>query len=124
MNDIQKNTTFQYTYSANEQEELKRIRSKYAPKEENKMDLLRRLDAQVYQKATMYAIIVGVIMAFIAGYVSIRFFMKLISRVSLNGFAIYVTALGILVIILQLTGVMTDAAPVQQAVQGIGAFLG
>ncbi|MBQ3575695.1 MAG: hypothetical protein IJA26_08480 [Clostridia bacterium] len=67
MNDIQKNTTFQYTYSANEQEELKRIRSKYVPKEENKMDLLRRLDAQVYQKATMYAIIVGVIGALILG---------------------------------------------------------
>lgn len=67
MNDIQKNTTFQYTYSAKEQEELKRIRSKYAPKEENKMDLLRRLDAQVYQKATMYAIIVGVIGALILG---------------------------------------------------------
>ena len=67
MNDIQKNTTFQYTYSANEQEELKRIRSKYVPKEENKMDLLRRLDAQVYQKATIYAIIVGVIGALILG---------------------------------------------------------
>ena len=67
MSDNQKNTTFQYTYSAKEQEELKRIRSKYAPKEENKMDLLRRLDAQVYQKATMYAIIVGVIGALILG---------------------------------------------------------
>ena len=67
MNDIQKNNTFQYTYSAKEQEELKRIRSKYAPKEENKMDLLRRLDAQVTQKATMYAIIVGVIGALILG---------------------------------------------------------
>lgn len=67
MSDIQKNTTFQYTYSAKEQEELKRIRSKYAPKEENKMDMLRRLDAQVYQKATMYAIIVGVIGTLILG---------------------------------------------------------
>lgn len=67
MSDNQKNTTFQYTYSAKEQEELKRIRSKYAPKEENKMDQLRRLDAQVYQKATMYAIIVGVIGALILG---------------------------------------------------------
>ena len=67
MNDIQKNTTFQYTYSAKEQEELKRIRSKYATKEENKMELLRRLDAQVTQKATMYSIIVGVIGALILG---------------------------------------------------------
>jgi len=67
MNDDQKNTTFQYTYSAKEQEEVKRIRSKYLPKEENKMELLRRLDAQVTQKATMYSIIVGVIGALIFG---------------------------------------------------------
>lgn len=61
------NTTFQYTYSAKEQEELKRIRSKYAPKEENKLDHLRRLDAQVTQKATLYAIIVGVVGSLILG---------------------------------------------------------
>ncbi len=58
---------FQYTYSAKEQEELKRIRSKYVPKEENKMEQLRRLDASATQKATMYAIIVGVIGALILG---------------------------------------------------------
>lgn len=67
MNDDQKNTTFQYTYSAREQEELKRIRNKYLPKEENKMERLRRLDAQVTQKATMYAMIVGIIGALILG---------------------------------------------------------
>jgi len=67
MNDNQKNTTFQYTYSAKEQEELKRIRNKYLPKEENKMELLRRMDAQVTQKATMFSIIVGVIGALILG---------------------------------------------------------
>ncbi len=67
MNEDQKNTTFQYTYSSKEQEELKRIRSKYLPKEENKMELLRRLDAQVTEKATMYSIIVGVIGTLILG---------------------------------------------------------
>lgn len=67
MNDDQKNTTFQYTYSAREQEELKRIRNKYLPREENKMELLRRLDAQVTQKATMYSIIIGVIGTLILG---------------------------------------------------------
>jgi len=36
---------FQYTYSAKEQAEIKNIRSKYIPKEENKMEQLRRLDA-------------------------------------------------------------------------------
>ena len=67
MNEDQKNTTFQYTYSAKEQEELKRIRSKYLPKEENKMELLRRMDTQVTQKATMYSIIAGVIGALVLG---------------------------------------------------------
>lgn len=63
------------------------------------------------------AILVGMLVAFVAGYLSIRFFMRLISRVSLNGFALYVTALGILVIVLQLTGVMADA-PAVETVQG------
>ena len=67
MNEDQKNTTFQYTYSAREQEELKRIRNKYLPKEENKMELLRRLDAQVTQKATMYSMSVGIIGTLILG---------------------------------------------------------
>ena len=58
---------FQYTYSAKEQAEIKRIRSKYVPREENKMEQLQRLDASATQKATMYAIIVGVIGALILG---------------------------------------------------------
>ncbi len=58
------------------------------------------------------AILVGMLVAFVAGYLSIRFFMKLISRVSLNGFAMYVAVLGVLVIVLQLLGVM-DGTPVQ-----------
>ena len=58
---------FQYTYSAKEQAEIKNIRSKYIPKEENKMEQLQRLDASATQKATVYAIIVGVIGALIMG---------------------------------------------------------
>ena len=65
--DNHKNNTFQYTYSAKEQAEIKRIRSKYIPKEENKMMQLQRLDASATQKATMYAIIVGVIGSLILG---------------------------------------------------------
>lgn len=60
-------SSFQYTYSAKEQAEIKRIRSKYAPKEESKLEQLKRLDASASQKATMYAIIVGVIGALILG---------------------------------------------------------
>lgn len=58
------------------------------------------------------AIIVGMVVAGVVGYFTIRFFMKLITRVSLNGFALYVTVLGVAVIVLQLTGVLggTEAA--------------
>lgn len=61
--------SFNYTYSAKEQEEIKRIRKKYtAPAaEEDKMAQLRRLDASVYSKATTVALVVGIIGALIMG---------------------------------------------------------
>lgn len=80
------------------------------------------LEAGLSFGADLPAILVGMLMAFVSGYLSIRFFMKLISRASLNGFALYVTVLGIVVIILQITGVL-GAAPVE-AVQGLAAFFG
>ena len=58
---------FNYTYSAKQQEEIKKIRSKYMEQEEDKMQQLRRLDQSVTQKSTMYSIIVGVIGALIMG---------------------------------------------------------
>lgn len=67
MNENQENTRFEYTYSAKEQEELRKIRSKYAPKPENKLDQLRRLDAQVNQKASICAISAGICGALILG---------------------------------------------------------
>lgn len=61
--------SFNYTYSAKEQEEIKRIRKKYtAPAaEEDKMAQLRHLDASVYSKATTVALVVGIIGALIMG---------------------------------------------------------
>lgn len=64
MSEQKKQDSFQYTYSAAEQEEVKRIRSKYLPKKENKMETLRRLDAQ---RATIASIIIGVTGALILG---------------------------------------------------------
>lgn len=66
-NNNPENEGFQYTYCAKEQEELRRIRSKYVPQEESKLQLLRRLDAQVTGKASLYAILVGVFGAIILG---------------------------------------------------------
>ncbi len=52
--------TFKMTYSAQQQEEVAAIRKKYAPKQEDKMEQLRRLDAAVNRRASMASIIVGV----------------------------------------------------------------
>lgn len=65
--DNQDKEKFSYTYSAKEQAEIKNIRKKYAPPEEDKMEQLRRLDAGVYQKAAIRSIIVGIIGALIMG---------------------------------------------------------
>ena len=67
MDNNEKKESFTYTYSAKEQEELKKIRQKYEPKEEDKMDQLRRMDASVTGKATVRALTVGIIGALIMG---------------------------------------------------------
>lgn len=59
--------TFEYTYSAKEQEEINQIRKKYLPKEEDKMELLRKLDRDVTKPGTIKAIVVGVIGCLIFG---------------------------------------------------------
>ncbi len=61
--------TFAYTYSAQEQEEIRRIRDKYAPpsKEESPMDRLRRLDKSVTKGAGIVSMIVGIVSALIMG---------------------------------------------------------
>ena len=69
-NKNQEKNGFTYTYSAKEQEELKRIRDKYtAPtEEENKMSRLRRLDASVTNTAQTVALVFGIIGALILGF--------------------------------------------------------
>lgn len=51
--------TFSYTYSAQQQEEIKSIRKKYIT-EEDAVERLRRLDGGVYKKGASASIAVGV----------------------------------------------------------------
>lgn len=62
--------TFTYTYSASQQEELKRIREKYAaPAEaEDKMERLRKLDASVTKPGMIAALAVGIVSALVMGF--------------------------------------------------------
>lgn len=62
-----KNETFTYTYSAKDQSEVQRIRQRYLPPEEDKMELLRRLDASVNQKGLVASLTVGITGTLILG---------------------------------------------------------
>ena len=59
--------SFEYTYSALQQEEVKKIREKYLPREEDKLEQLRRLDQSAVQKGSVVSLIVGILGALIMG---------------------------------------------------------
>ena len=65
----EKKETFTYTYSAKEQEEIRKIRGKYTPptKEETSMEQLCRLDKSATKGATVVSLIVGIISALLFG---------------------------------------------------------
>ena len=58
---------FSFTYSAAQQQEIENIRKKYLPKEENKMEQLRKLHHSASQKAQACSIAIGVIGALVMG---------------------------------------------------------
>lgn len=61
------NETFEYTYSAKRQEEIQKIRKKYMPKEEDKMELLRKLDNDTTKPGMICSLTVGIIGCLILG---------------------------------------------------------
>lgn len=64
--------SFSYTYSAKEQEEIKKIRQKYASdkelREETSLDRLRAIDRRVNAKAETVALVAGILGALIMGF--------------------------------------------------------
>ncbi len=66
---MSENNRFEYSYSASEQEEIKKIREKYTAKTqaEDKMERLRRLDSLVSKRAGIVAIVLGIIGSLILG---------------------------------------------------------
>lgn len=66
---MEENTeTFEYTYSAKQQAEIAQIRKKYLPKEEDKMELLRKLDRDATKPGTICSIAVGVVGSLVFGF--------------------------------------------------------
>ena len=64
---MESNQSFHYTYSAEQQEEIRAIRQKYLPPEENKMERLRGLHRSVYKKARAASITLGVVGSLVLG---------------------------------------------------------
>lgn len=52
---------FSYTYSAKQQEEIKNIRKKYLPKEEDKMEQLRKLDQNAAKPGKIVSLTLGIV---------------------------------------------------------------
>ena len=57
-----------------------------------------------FSELSLIPALVGIVVAAVVGYVSIRFMLKLIVRVPLSWFALYLAVIGIAFLILQLTG--------------------
>ena len=64
---MENNQSFEYTYSAQRQQEVEEIRKKYLPKQEDQMDQLRRLHAVPTRKALAAALTLGIIGALVLG---------------------------------------------------------
>lgn len=63
----EQNESFSYTYSAKQQEEVKRIRQKYIPPEADKLEQLRRLDESATRPGRVAALAVGIVSALVLG---------------------------------------------------------
>lgn len=57
---MENNATFHYTYSASQNQEVLAIRQKYMPREESKLEELKRLDHSVQQSGMLESLSVGV----------------------------------------------------------------
>ena len=64
---MENNQSFEYTYSAEQQQEIEAIRKKYLPKEEDKMEQLRRLHSIPTQTAQAASLAIGVLGTLILG---------------------------------------------------------
>lgn len=66
-NTINNKSGFEYTYSAKQQRELEAIRKKYLPKEEDKMERIRRLDRKAESAGVITSLVIGIVGTLIMG---------------------------------------------------------
>ncbi len=61
------NITFNYTYSAARKKEVEKIRKKYMPREQSKLDRLKKLDVRAQGAGMIEGLSVGIIGALVFG---------------------------------------------------------
>ena len=64
---VNKEDLFVYTYSVQTNKEVEKIRAKYLPKQESKLEMLVRLDKQTEKKGQAVSIALGVLGSFLLG---------------------------------------------------------
>ena len=64
----EKKETFIYNYSASQQAEIKKIREKYVPREEDKIEQLRRMDQSATKPGMIAALSVGIVSTLVMGF--------------------------------------------------------
>lgn len=64
---VNRNDSFVYTYSAQTNKEIEKIRAKYLPKQESKLEMLIRLDKQTEKKGQAVSIAFGVVGSLLLG---------------------------------------------------------
>ena len=64
---VNEKEVFEFTYSAKQQEEIEKIKNKYLPKQESKMEQLRKLDKSAEKPGTITGIVLGTIGSLIMG---------------------------------------------------------
>ena len=64
---IMENNTFSYNYSATRNKEVESIRNKYIPREESKLERLKKLDLRVQMAGTIESLCFGIVGALVFG---------------------------------------------------------
>lgn len=91
--------TFIYSYSAKENKEIQEIRSKYLPREESKLDELKRLDSTVQNSGVIESLCLGIGGALIFG-------LGLCLAMQVIGESVIAIALGVLLGIIGTAGMI------------------
>lgn len=66
-NEKKNNQYFEYTYSAKQQKEVEQIRKKYLPKEEDKMEILRKMDKETEKPGMVASLVMGIMGSLLLG---------------------------------------------------------